>query len=340
MKALSIHEPYSCGLVELPDTFPELGYAVLRPIMNGICGSDLNTYRGRNVYVTYPRTPGHEIAAEIVSIPENTRGLTPGMLVTCNPYFNCGDCYSCQRGLLNCCQNNETMGVQRDGAMKDKISMPLQRIISGECLDPRHLALVEPFSIAWHGVKKSKIHSGNNVLVIGAGTIGIFAAISAKQFGARVFVSDISEEKLDFVDANFGIDGVFLNDSDAHFKEQVRYHTNNQGFDVAIEAVGNPMTFKACIDAAAYCGTVIQIGISDKNVNFNFTMIQKKELSIFGSRNALNEDFEEVIKLFGQRTALRLSSMISAVFPFKKASEAFAYLDANALTTFKVMVEH
>lgn len=340
MKAFSLTEPYHSVLIDIPEPVPSKTDAILKLVRNGICGSDLNSYRGKNSYLSYPRIPGHEIVGEIVSIPKNTKDLSVGMLVTCNPYFNCGHCYSCSRGFINCCQQNETMGVQRDGAMKDFISMPVERLIAGNGLSPDYLALVEPFSIAYHGIKKAHIAKGDNVLIIGAGTIGMFAALSAKVFGANVFIADIANDKLIFASNHFTIDGTILNDSTTHFNDQVNKYTDGHGFDVVIEAAGTPSTFQACIDAAAFCGKIIQIGISNRTLDFNFTIIQKKELSIYGSRNATSEDFEEVVSLFLKRNDWNLLSMISATFPFLEAPEAFAFLDANTSTLFKVMLKH
>lgn len=340
MKAFSITNPFETRFIELPDVVPSNQDAILKLVRNGICGSDLNSYRGTNAYLTYPRIPGHEIAAEIISIPKNDRGLLPGMLVTCNPYFNCGHCYSCRRGFSNCCQSNQTMGVQRDGGMMDYIAMPVERIVNSNGLPPDLTALVEPFSIAFHGVQKANIQKGENVLVIGTGTIGVFAALSAKESGANVFVADIAKEKLDFAINHFDIDGIIINDSDAHFTEQVMQSTAGNGFDTVIEAVGSPATFRLSIDASAFCGRVIQIGISDKTLDFNFTLIQKKELKIFGSRNATKKDFGQVVSLFLRKRNWKLDNIISSRFPFSESSEAFRFLSEQASSLFKVMLIH
>ena len=101
------------GKVMMTETeMPEVkqGEALLKILYGGICGSDLGTYRGTFAYAGYPRIPGHEFSAQIVKIGENDRGLKEGMIVTCNPYFNCQKCYSCERGLVNCCESNETLG--------------------------------------------------------------------------------------------------------------------------------------------------------------------------------------------------------------------------------------
>lgn len=136
------------------------------------------------------------------------------------------------------------------------------------------------------------------MLVIGAGTIGVLAAVAAKAKGGEVYIADIAEEKLQYAYHTFGLAGMIKNDSEENFANRVREITgDHHGFDVCIEAVGLPSTFQNCIDAAAFGGRVVLIGVGKKNLDFNFTMIQKKELDILGSRNALKADFTELIDL-------------------------------------------
>ena len=298
MKVITILEPGKVTVTEKEMPAVKEGEALLKLLYGGICGSDLGTYRGTFAYASYPRIPGHEFSAQIVEIGENDRGLKPGMIVTCNPYFNCGKCYSCERGLVNCCESNETMGAQRDGAFAEYITMPIERIYDGMGLNPKQLALIEPFCISYHGVSRADIKKGDKVLVIGAGTIGVLAAIAAKAKGGEVYIADIAEEKLQYAYKTFGLSGMIKNDSEESFMRSVNQITGeHHGFDVCIEAVGLPSTFQNCIDAAAYGGRMVLIGVGKKNLDFNFTQIQKKELSIFGSRNALKADFKELIEL-------------------------------------------
>ena len=161
MKAITIVKP---GLVEIREIEkPVIGKdeALLKPLFGGICGSDLNSYRGTNAYLTYPRIPGHEFSAEIVEIGENDRGFKPGDIVTANPYFNCGKCYSCRRGLVNACMSNQTMGVQREGGFSEYMAMPISRLIDGKGLDAKTLALIEPFCIGYHGIQRAGVKDGD-----------------------------------------------------------------------------------------------------------------------------------------------------------------------------------
>lgn len=338
MKSVRINKPFDVIIQEVDKPTPKEGEALLKILYGGICGSDLGTYRGTFAYASYPRTPGHEFSAEIVEIPPNNKGLTKGMIVTCNPYFNCTKCYSCERGLVNCCTTNQTMGCQKEGAFAEYIAMPLERIYDGKGLSAKTLALIEPFCISYHGVSRADVQKGDNVLVIGAGTIGVLAAVAAKAKGANVYISDIQEDKMNLVMKKFSFNGTIINKNDEYFMQQVNEVTKGKGFDVTIEAVGLPSTFQNCIDAVAFGGKVILIGVGKKNLDFDFTIIQKKELNIFGSRNATKKDFVELIHLV-KSGAVDLEKIITNTYKMEDAAKAFDDFDKNGSTMLKTVLE-
>jgi len=338
MKSVLITEPGTAIMKDIPVPVRKEGEALLKLRYVGICGSDLGTYRGTFAYCEYPRRPGHEFAAEIVEIDENDKGLKPGMIVTCNPYFNCGKCRPCEHGLVNCCEHNETMGAQRDGAFCEYITMPIERIYDGKGLPPEKLTLIEPFCISYHGIKRCKVQEGDLVLVVGAGTIGVLAAISAKMKGAKVYIADVAPAKLDYAVDNFGLDGKILNTSPEHFTEEVAKITDGKGFDVTVEAVGLPSTFQNCIDACAFGGNIAVIGIGKKNLDFQFSTIQKKELNIYGSRNALKDDFLELIDAV-KEGRVDISKIVTNVYDFDEAPRAFEEFDKNAGQMLKVILK-
>ncbi|WP_371381205.1 zinc-binding alcohol dehydrogenase family protein [Sporomusa aerivorans] len=336
-KTILIREPGNIEYINQEIPVPKKDEALLKLLYGGICGSDLGTYRGTFVYSSYPRIPGHEFSAEIVEIGPNDKGLKKGMVVTANPYFNCRECYSCTRGLVNCCMDNQTMGAQRDGAFSQYITMPVDRIYAGKGLSAKTLALIEPFCISYHGVKRAKVQQGENVLIIGSGTIGVLAMVAAKLFGANVYVSDTQQEKLNYA-LQLGADGAILNDSPENFTAKVNEITKGNGFDVTIEAVGLPSTFQNCIDAAAFGGRVVLIGIAKQNLDFNFTVIQKKELTVLGSRNAIKEDFEQLIDIVGGGK-VDLEKIVTNVYSANDAVQAFADFDKNAGNMLKVILQ-
>lgn len=309
MKAIYITEPGHVEIREVEKPVRKPGEALLKLLYGGICGSDLGSYRGTFAYFEYPRIPGHEFSAEIVEIDDNEYGLEKGMVVTCNPYFNCGSCYSCQRGLVNACMDNQTMGCQMDGAFCEYITMPLERIYDGKGLDPKLLAAIEPFCISYHGVQRAGIQKGDKVLVVGAGTI----------------LND-SPEALEQATA------------DITGQIDIRGNHNPYGFDVCIEAVGLPSTFQNCIDACAFGGKLVLIGVGKQNLDFNFTLIQKKELNVFGSRNALKKNFLELIDLV-RSGKVELGKIIIDTYAAEDAVTAFAEFDQHAGEMLKVELD-
>ncbi|HZJ87562.1 MAG TPA: alcohol dehydrogenase catalytic domain-containing protein, partial [Sphaerochaeta sp.] len=260
MQSIQIKAPKSVVLVDQERPIPNEGEVLLRLLYGGICGSDLSSYRGTFAYVTYPRIPGHEFSAEVIAINGDAPHLKEGMLVTANPYFNCGTCYACQNGLVNACMDNQTMGVQREGGFSEYITLPIERVYDGKGLDAKTLALIEPFAISYHGVKRAAPRAGERVLIIGAGTIGIFAAHAASLFGAKVWLADIAEGKLELA-KSLGFPQSILNKNEEYFAEQVAKVTDGAGFDVVVEAVGLGATFLQSVEAACHGGRVVQIGV-------------------------------------------------------------------------------
>lgn len=335
MKVVEIKEPGQIEVVSKPIPKPQSGEALLKIKYCGICGADVATYTGNQPFSSYPRTPGHEFSAEVIEVEENDLGIKPGMIVTANPYFNCRECYSCKRGKVNCCESNETMGVQRDGSFAEYVTMPIERIRDGKGLTAKTLALIEPFSISYHAVNRGNIQKGDNVLVIGAGAIGIFAMISAKLRGANVYISDVFDGRLEQA-KKLGADGT-INITKESLEEKVKEITNGNGMDVCIEAVGRPETFLNCIDNAAFGGKIVLIGNGKKEVTFNQSILLKKELDVYGSRNSLN-DFRPLIDLVSEGK-VDIDGIITDEFDLENAIEAFETLVNNDGSKLKVVVK-
>ena len=335
MKAIVIDKPYEVEIRDVPMPTVGEGEALLRVLYVGICGADVASYTGNQPFTTYPRIPGHEFSAEIIEIPENDKGLKKGDVVTCNPYFNCGKCYSCERGHVNCCTDNQTMGVQRDGAFCEYISMPVERIYPGMGLTAQELALIEPFSISRHAISRVVIHQTDSVLIVGAGPIGLFALLAAKQFAGKIAVADVLNNRLDLA-MSYGADGVVNTATDdiAKFTEEF---TDGRGFDVCIEACGRPETFLMCIDEAAYAANIILIGNGKRETTFLHSIILKKELNIFGCRNAMKQDFLDNIELAASGK-VDVMKMVSGVYEMDKAAEAFDALAHNKGDLAKLLI--
>lgn len=335
MKAIVIPAPHQIEIREIPMPVVKEGEALLKVKYVGICGADVASFTGNQPFTTYPRIPGHEFSAEIVTVPENDRGLKPGDIVTCNPYFNCGECYSCRRGFVNCCTDNQTMGVQRDGAFCEYVAMPVERIYPGQGLSAQELALIEPFSISQHAVSRATIRKTDKVLVIGAGPIGLFALLAAKQLCDKIVVADILDNRLALA-TQYGADAV-VNTKNQSLAEFVEEFTAGNGFDVCIEACGAPETFLGCIDSAAFAANIILIGNGKRETSFVHSVLLKKELNVHGSRNALKADFLNNIDLVATGKADVLK-MVSGVYEMDNALEAFKALAHNDGTLAKLLI--
>ena len=336
MKTVLITKPGEIAVTDTPKPVVKENEALLKIRYCGVCGADVASYTGNQPFTTYPRIPGHEFSAEIVEIPENNTGLKVGDIVTANPYFNCGHCYSCERGYVNCCTDNQTMGVQRDGSFCEYVAMPIDRIIPGMGLDAKQLALIEPFSIAYHALSRAKIEPTDKILVVGSGPIGLFALISAKLRGATVYVSDMLEGRLKTA-LQYGADGV-IDVSKQDLMKETENITGGKGFDVCVEACGQSVTFLNCIDAAAFAGNIILIGNGKKETTFLHSVLLKKELNVFGSRNAYTKDFKALIQLVAQGK-VDVMKMVSAIYPMDKADDAFKALASNDGSLKKVFIE-
>lgn len=289
----------------------------------GLCGSDLNTYRGLNPLVALPRIPGHEIGGEILEVGEGVSpALAVGARVIVMPYTNCGTCSSCRKGRLNACRYNRTLGVQQDGGLADDIVLPAEKLILNGTLAPHRLALVEPLSVGFHAVERGRIEKGDKVAVIGCGMIGMGALIGAVAKGADVLAIDMSEKKLEIA-RRFGA-SVTINGRSDDVAARVAEWTNGDGVDVSVEAVGLPETFVQAIDLACFAGRVVYIGYSKAPVTYDTKFFNLKELDIMGSRNATMDDFRTVIEHL-EKIGDTADLLISKVFPFDEAEAAFPY---------------
>ena len=335
MKAVHVSSPGHVEVTDLPMPEPAPGDALLRVRFAGVCGSDLQTFTGNQPFATYPRIPGHEFSAEIVEVNGEAPGLEQGMLVTGNPYFNCGVCSPCQRGLVNCCESNETMGVHRDGAFREYLTMPIERVYPGESLSAEQLAMIEPFSIGFHAANRAQVSPGDKVLVLGAGAIGIFALLSAKLKGASVWIADILPPRLE-VAQQMGADGVILLTEVEDIEAAARELTDNNGFDVVLEATGVPESFLNAMAAAMYGGRITLIGNGKREVSFNQSLIIKKELTILGSRNSL-EAFRPLIKHVAAGD-VNIEGMLTATYPFAETIDAMQDLLERPADNVKVLI--
>ncbi len=294
MKAVQIVNPHEMRVVDIDKPVLGVGEVMVKIEYVGFCGSDLNTFLGRNPLVNLPIIPGHEVGAVIEKIGEGVpEGFTKGMNVTLNPYTNCGKCASCRNGRVNACEHNETLGVQRNGVMCQYAVLPWQKIIPAEGISSRTCALIEPMSVGFHAVSRAQVIDNEFVMVVGCGMVGLGAVIRASQRGASVIAVDIDDEKLALA-KRIGA-AYTVNSMTENVHERIQSITGGFGVDVVIEAVGSPATYVMAVEEVSFTGRVTYIGYSKTEVSFQTKLFVQKELDIRGSRNALPADFRAVI---------------------------------------------
>jgi threonine dehydrogenase-like Zn-dependent dehydrogenase len=334
MKALIMREPGSVRVEEVPTPVRNPGEALLRVRYVGLCGSDLNSYRGRNPLVSFPTIPGHEVAATIVEIDETDSQLSAGADVTLSPYTNCGSCAACSNGSANACQFNQTLGVQRDGALAQFISVPVGKLYTAR-LNLRELCLVEPLTVGCHAVARARIAENETVAIFGCGGVGLGAVAACAFRGGTTIAIDVDDAKLDI--ARQAGAAHTINSQQQDLNSALAELTDGLGPEVIIEAVGRAETFRAAVDLVAYTGRVIYIGYAREPVTYETKLFVQKELDILGARNALPRDFREVIQMLEQHR-FPVTSAISTVVTLDEAPEVFRAWDGDPARFTKIMI--
>jgi len=336
MKAIEITEPGKVCLSEREKPTPKSGEVLLRVNRVGYCGSDLGAFKGLNPLVTYPRVPGHEIGATIAELGEGVTGWSVGQEVLVIPYSSCGKCSACLKQRYNCCMNNETLGVQRDGALCEFAVAPVEKLIASEKLSLEELALVEPLTVGFHAVSRGQVTKSDTVAVIGCGAIGLGVIAGVNFRGARAIAIDIEDSK-SAVAKSCGANE-FVNSKTENVSERLKELTDGHGPDVIIEAVGHPMTYRMAVEEVCFAGRVVYIGWAKAPIEYETKFFVLKELDIRGSRNALPVDFEEVIKMLEGGT-FPLDHVITKTVSLNDAPAAMESWAADPASITKIQID-
>src|SRR5678816_3807179 len=200
MKAIQLQQPQNFRYIEISEaSSPAAGEALVRILRIGICGTDYSGYLGKMPFFSYPRIPGHELGVEVIAVGEGVNNVRPGDRCAVEPYINCERCFACRQGNGNCCENLKVLGVMMDGGMRERMLLPARKLHPANPLTFEQCALVETLAIGCHAVHRSRAQAGENVLVIGAGPIGLSVIEFTRLSGARTIVMDLSEQRLEFV---------------------------------------------------------------------------------------------------------------------------------------------
>lgn len=334
MRAVVLNQPGEAVLTTVAEPRREGGDLLLKVRMVGLCGSDLNSFRGKNPMVTYPRIPGHEVAATIVEGSTNDSTLAAGVNVTMSPYTSCGKCASCLRQRFNACQFNQTLGVQRDGALAEYIVMPQEKLYSSD-LSIEELCLVEPLTVGFHAVSRGRVTPEDKVAVLGCGGVGL-GVIAASHFrGATTIGVDVDANKLSIARKAGAAHTIDTRTDNLHTR--LEELTGGRGPDVIVEAAGSPQTFRAAVEEVAFTGRVVYIGYAQEPVAYETRLFVQKELDILGSRNATPEDFGDVIRML-EGHGFPVADAVSAILPMEESPQALHAWSKHPASYTKIMI--
>jgi 2-desacetyl-2-hydroxyethyl bacteriochlorophyllide A dehydrogenase len=297
MNVLVCERPETLSLTRI--AIPKRGEdeVLLRVRRVGICGTDMHIVRGTQPYLSYPRVMGHELAGEVAEAPPGS-ALRAGDLAFVMPYMSCGRCAPCRKGLTNCCQNIQVLGVHCDGALAEYLAVPQRFVCKAEGISLDDAAMIEFLAIGAHAVRRAAIHVGERALVVGAGPIGMAAALFARADGARVCVVDSRADRIEFCRKHLGVHETLL--VSGNLKEDLAGLTGGDMFDAVFDATGNAAAMSAGFDYVAHGGRYVFLSIVSDRISFSDPDFHRREMTLMASRNATLVDFERVVDAIRQ----------------------------------------
>jgi len=282
MRALSLTRPGRLEIVEIPEPVLSPGEILIRIRRAGICGTDIHAFRGEQPFFSYPRIPGHELAGTVENPGQS--GLRKGEYVSVIPYRHCGRCIACSSGKTNCCTAMKVIGVHMDGGMTDLIVIPQELVFSSPGLSAAALAVLEPLAIGTHATARASLKTGESVVVLGLGPIGIGAAAAALQKGAKVIGFDTSEVRKRWAAQH--LPAMLLpNSTSETITTAVSDITNGEFASVVFEATGNLKALESTLPLLAHGGRIVLVGLQSRQFQFSHPEFHKRETTLMTVAN-------------------------------------------------------
>ena len=342
MKALVYKEPYRFEYSDFPDPAVGDDDVLIRVRACGICGSDVHGCTGKTGRRLPPLIMGHEAAGIVEAVGKNANAFQKGDRVCFDSTVYCNRCDACLKGLFNRCVKRQVLGVsvpafKRHGAFAEYVAVP-SWIVSKipDSLSFVDASLLEPASIGTHASNRAPIEKGDTVLVIGAGTIGLFILQGCKLRGAdRMIVADINDFRLG-VAKELGAD-VLINPLKSDLKEAIIKETRDKGVDVALEAVGFARTFADAVSVTKTGGSIVAVGNLEQKAEFDLQQLVAREHAFIGSY-ASSGEFRGCIDLFASGQ-INVKPLISDVLPLAEGPRAFERLLKAEENLLKIVLE-
>lgn len=293
-----------------------------------VCGSDvhIDDWTPGFQFMPLPLIIGHEFSGQVAEVGANIKDLQNGDRVACNPITYCGKCSQCRAGKINICGEAGVLGIIRDGAFAKYVLIPDK--IGGLYKLPKnityeHAALLEPYCVAFHAYETSRVRSGDSVVVIGTGPIGLMLAQIMKFAGvANVVLTGLRSDNYRLeVGKGLGAD-LTVNVEEENLTEVIKDMTHGEGVDAVFEASGSPNAYTQALEIVRNGGEVIGIGISPRNSSVNFTDVVRREINLKGIRMYTSSSWERVITLLSLGK-IQMDPFISQKLPLHNFIEGF-----------------
>jgi 2-desacetyl-2-hydroxyethyl bacteriochlorophyllide A dehydrogenase len=315
------------------------GNVIVRPEAVGICGSDFHLFSGDVGALSgardfYPRVQGHEVSA-IVEDPGDTEIVTEGERVAIWPLLPCGSCYPCRAGRPNVCPRFRLVGVHLDGGLQQRLEVPASTVFGVGDLDPDNTAFVEPASIAVHALARGGLEPGEQVVVFGAGPIGLATTLAAVAAGARVLSVDPLPARRDLA-KRLGAERVTWASNQA-LGDEVKDWAGDDSPPLVVETSGETAVLPQAVDLVSAAGRVVVIGMSSGTAPIRPGVFPEKEIDVIGSSCATAGDFQAAINLVSANRA-SLAAIFSHHFPLARAAEAFEFAMRRPPDAIKIVV--
>lgn len=298
MRAIRLEEPKHFEYVDIAEpSAPGPRQVLVQTDRMGICGTDYSCYLGKFPFFDYPRIPGHELGVTVLEIGEGVVNVAPGDRCSVEPYMNCGHCYACRKGSTNCCTTLSVIGVMEDGGLCDRFVVRADKLHPSQELSLEQLALVETLAIGCHATDRGGSEEGDQVLIIGAGPIGLATLEFTRLTGAKITVMDMVESRLEFCERQYGVQHTIQFKGDGSELDLMREYTDGDMYAVVTDATGHQGSMSNALKYVAHTGTLVYVGITTEEIVFKHTALHRPEMTIKSSRNAVPKDFTRIIGL-------------------------------------------
>ncbi len=328
MKALVIEKKDTAHVVDIPIPEPKEDEIRIKISMCGICGTDVHIFRG-DYLGDYPIIPGHEFSGTVDKIGSEVTRFTVGDEVAVEPNLSCNNCTSCFNNRQNFCENWEGIGVTQSGGFAEYVCVPEKSAFALDGVSLEAGAFMEPLSCVLHGVKKANLHSGDKVLIMGAGPIGILLLKTVLAKGAgEVTQLDKNESRLALAKRSGAAKTV---------KDLKELETGT--YDMVIDATGVPFLMESSLTSVRKGGTLLWFAVphTDAKVTLSPFQIFEKGLTIMGTFTSVRNSLEAVNLLANRRIVV--DDLISHILPLEEFEKGVNLIENSVEGVLKVMID-